>query len=167
MRKTCTLLLVAFCLTATAQNSSTFAPQSQIYITHTTVIDTDTGKEAADQTVVISNGKIANVERSTNLGAPTSAQIVDGRGKYLIPGQWDMHVHGTRFESTLALYIANGVTGVREMFGPPDANKFRAELAAKHLVAPHIYLGSPIVDGKPPVWPDSIAVATADEARRE
>jgi len=52
------------------------------------------------------------------------------------------------------------------MFGPPDANKFRAELAAKHLIAPHIYLGSPIVDGKPPIWPNSIAVGTADEARK-
>lgn len=77
-----------------------------------------------------------------------------------------MHVHGTDVDSILPLYIANGVTGVREMWGPLDANKFRAELAAKHLIAPHIYLGSPIVDGKPPVWPDSIAVETAAEARK-
>jgi len=77
-----------------------------------------------------------------------------------------MHVHGTRFDGTLPLYIANGVTGVREMFGPPDANKFRAELAAKHLIAPHIYQASPIVDRKPPIVPNSIEVATADEARR-
>jgi len=163
MRKSLTLLLIALCFTAAAQTS---APQSEIYITHVTVIDTDTGKEAPDQTVVVADGKIAEVGKTKNLAAPTSARIVDGRGKYLIPGLWDMHVHGTRFDGTLPLYIANGVTGVREMFGPPDANKFRAELAAKHLVAPHIYLASPIVDGKPPVWPDSIEVATADEARR-
>jgi ketosteroid isomerase-like protein len=166
MKKIFTLPLVAFCLTAAAQNSSTSAPQSQIYITHVSVIDTQTGKETTDQTVVISDGKIASVQKSGNLAAPTSARIVDGRGKYLIPGLWDMHVHGTRFDSTLPLYIANGVTGVREMFGPPDANKFRTELAAKHLIAPHIYLASPIVDGKPPIVPNSIEVATADEARR-
>jgi len=64
MRKTFTLLLVAFCLTATAQNSSTFALQSQIYITHTTVIDTDTGKEATDQTVVISDARLSMSERT-------------------------------------------------------------------------------------------------------
>jgi Amidohydrolase family len=166
MRKTFTLLLVAFCFTATAQNSSTFAPQSQIYITHVTVIDTESGKEATDRTVVISDGKVSDIADSKNIAAPARARIVDGRGKYLIPGLWDMHVHGTRFDGTLPLYIANGVTGVREMFGPPDANKFRADLVAKHLIVPHIYMGSPIVDGKPPVWPDSIAVATADEARR-
>ena len=163
MRTTLTLVLTGLCFTAAAQTS---APQSKVFITHVTVIDTETGKEEADQTVVISDGKISDVAKSRNLAAPTSARIVDGRGKYLIPGLWDMHVHGTRFDSTLPLYIANGVTGVREMFGPPDANEFRAELAAKHLIAPHIYLASPIVDGKPPVWPDSIVVGTADEARR-
>src|ERR1700746_148038 len=150
MRKTLTLLLIALCLTAAAQ---TLAPQSEIYITHVTVIDTDRGKETTDQTVVISDGKISDVAGSTPVAVPASARTVDGRGKYLIPGLWDMHVHGTRFESTLPLYIANGVTGVREMFGPAGANKFRADLAAKHLIAPHIYLASPIVDGKPPVWP--------------
>lgn len=144
MSKTLNLLLVAFCLTATAQNSATSAPQSEIYITHVTVIDTETGKEATDQTVVISDGKIADVAKTKNLAAPASARIVDGRGKYLIPGLRDMH--GTDVDSTLPLYIANGVTGVREMLGPADANKFRADLPARHLIAPHIYLGSPIVE---------------------
>ncbi|HET7206801.1 MAG TPA: nuclear transport factor 2 family protein [Terriglobales bacterium] len=71
MRKTLIFLLVAFCFTAVAQNSSTSVPQSQIYITHVSVIDTETGKEATDQTVVISDGKIADIEKSRNLAAPT------------------------------------------------------------------------------------------------
>jgi hypothetical protein len=91
---------------------------------------------------------------------------VDGNGKYLIPGLWDMHVHQTGLESTYPLYLANGVTGVRDMWGPADANKFQAELAAKRIDAPHLYLASPIVDGSPPVWPNSIAVSTPDEARK-
>ena len=64
MRKNLSLLVVAFCLTATAQNSSTFAPRSQIYITHITVIDTETGIELTDQTVLIAGGKIADVAKS-------------------------------------------------------------------------------------------------------
>jgi len=51
------------------------------------------------------------------------------------------------------------------MFGPPDANKFRRELAAKAILAPHFYLASPIVDGHPAVWPQSIEVITADQAK--
>ena len=169
----CVLVLTAglnCSLIAAQQSTSNPAPRDSdsgtIYITHVTVIDTQSGRESGDQTVVISAERISEVRDSKSVQPPGSAKVVDATGKYLIPGLWDMHVHGTRFDGTLPLYIANGVTGVREMFGPPDANKFRAELSAKHLIAPHIYLGSPIVDGKPPVWPDSIAVGTADEARR-
>jgi len=103
MAKNLSLLLVALALTATAQNGSTSASQPQILITHVTIIDTDTGKEATDQTVMISGGKIADVAKTRNLATPTSARIVDGRGRYLIPGLWDMHVHGTRFDRTLPL----------------------------------------------------------------
>ncbi len=166
MRSICWFLPVVMCVTVGAQKAGPDpAPDTTTYITHVTVIDTETGKEAADRTVIVAGGKISDV-RDSKTAAPVSAKVVDGRGKFLTPGLWDMHVHGTNYDSTLPLYIANGVTGVREMFGPPDANKFRADLAAKRLIAPHIYLGSPIVDGKPPVWPNSIAVETADEARK-
>ena len=164
-----TAALLCFALGTQPQSSDSAAQVTgsvSIYIAHVTVIDTENGKESPDQTVVISGNRISEVKASGDARPQAGAKVVNGTGKYLIPGLWDMHVHGTRFNSTLPLYIANGVTGVREMFGPPDANKFRANLAAKHLIAPHIYLASPIVDGKPPVWPDSIAVRTADEARR-
>lgn len=160
------LLLITMCSTVAPQNSSTLAQQAPIYITHVNVIDTETGKHSTDQTVVIANDKISDVDKSKDVAVPANARIVDGRGKYLIPGLWDMHVHTWDYESTYPLYIANGVTGVRDMFGPPDANKFRAELAKKHLIAPHFYLASPIVDGHPPVWPDSIEVTTSEQARK-
>jgi Amidohydrolase family len=160
-----TLVLIAFCLAAAAQNSSTLLPQPKIYITHVTVIDTETGKEATDQTVVICGDKIADIGKSKNLAMPASARIVDGQGKYLIPGFWDMHVHRTEYESTYSIYIANGVTGVREMSGPEDTNKFRADLAKRHIDTPRIYLASPIIDGYPPRWQDQIAVRNADDAR--
>jgi imidazolonepropionase-like amidohydrolase len=92
--------------------------------------------------------------------------VVDGFGKFVIPGLWDMHAHGSRRESLYRLYIANGVTGVREMFGPPDARAFRAALAAKGIDAPHIYLASSILDGTPPIWRGSITLANAQETRR-
>ena len=136
-----------------------------VYIIRVTVIDTDSGKESRDQTVVISGDRISEVKDSKEVKPAAGAKVVDGMGKYLIPGLWDMHVHIWDFESTYPLDIANGVTGVRDMFGPPDANKFRKELAAKTVVAPHFYLASPIVDGHPPVWPESIEVTTAAQAK--
>jgi imidazolonepropionase-like amidohydrolase len=145
---------------------SSATQSSSIYITHVTVIDIKSGKEMYNQTVTVSGDRISGVQNSNAVAAPPGAKIIDGSGKYLIPGLWDMHVHGTQYDSTLPLYIANGVTGVREMFGPPDANKFRAELAAKNIIAPHLYLASPIVDGNPSAWPNAIKVESAAEARR-
>ena len=135
------------------------------YIAHVTVINTETGNEETDRTVVISGDRISEVGDSKRVKVPPAAKVLDGTGKYLIPGLWDMHVHTWDYESTFPLYVANGVTGVRDMFGPPDANKFRAELAAKTIIAPHFYLASPIVDGHPAVWPQSIEVTTADQAK--
>src|SRR5262249_20059623 len=64
-----------------------------IYISHVTVIDTETGKEVSDRTVVISGERIASIEESKNAKVPSGARVVNGRGKYLIPGLWDMNGH--------------------------------------------------------------------------
>ena len=166
MRKISAFLLIGLCFTARAQNNSTTPAQSKIYITPVTVINTDTGEEATAQTVVISNGRISDVAKSKNVAVPASGRIVDGKGKYLIPGLWDMHVHRTEYESTYPMYLVNGATGVREMAGPFDANKFRSDLGAKKLDAPHFFFASPIVDGTPPRVPDQIVVKNAEEARK-
>lgn len=160
--------LLWLALTAQTQSSDAASGDkgpASIYITHVTVVDTATGKELPNQTVFISGDLIAEVRDSSGITPQTGVKVVDGTGKYLIPGLWDMHVHGTNYESTLPLYVANGVTGVREMFGPPDANKFRSELSQKNISAPHLYLGSPIFDGNPPIWRDSIKIETAEQAR--
>lgn len=174
MRAKLCLLLVAFgqvCAVAMAQvqPAAVISPSSvggAIYITHVTVIDTETGKEAQDRTVVISGERISEVRDGKAVKLPAGVKVVDGRGKYLIPGLWDMHVHVWDYDSTFPLFLANGVTGVREMFGPPDANQFRAELVAKKTLAPRFYLASPIIDGHPKVWPTSIEVNTPEEARK-
>ena len=166
MRSISWFLPVVLCVTVGAENGSpAHIPDTTIYITHVNVIDTETGQEVPDRTVIISGGKISEVRASGKTTEPANAKILDGRGKYLIPGLWDMHVHTWDYESTYPLYVANGVTGVRDMFGPPDANKFRAELGKKQVIAPHFYLASPIVDGHPPVWPDSIEITTPEQAR--
>lgn len=163
------LVLGVFASVVLAQDRSSTAapsvPSNLIYITHVTVIDAETGKETQNQTVILSGDRISEVKDSKGVQPPPGARLVNGAGKYLIPGLWDMHVHGTRFDATFPLYLANGVTGVREMFGPPDGNKFRADLAARKIDAPHLYLGSPIIDGKPVFWPRAIGVSTPEEAR--
>ena len=94
---------------------------------------------------------------------------MDGTGKFLIPGLWDMHVHGasdaSSFQTDYPLYLANGVLGVREMWGPSNANEWRAQHAAADKPSPSIFVASRIVDGPKPVWPGAIAVANEAQGR--
>jgi len=139
------------------------SPQETTSIAHVTVIDVATGKELPDQTVVLRSDRILSIAGSDPANPP-QGRVVDTHGGFLIPGLWDMHVHIQDLED-LPLYIANGVTGVRMMFGAKDARELRAKLAAAP-VSPEIIVGSAIVDGDPPVWPGSILVHKPDEARR-
>lgn len=180
MPKILTLLPIALCFTAAAQTNSTPAPESKIYISHVTVIDTATGKEAPDQTVVISGGKIANIAKSKNLAAPASARIVDGRGKYLIPGLWDMHVHAFVFsesgtgtapamspEMYFRLSVANGVTGLRDMGGPETPEGVaKLRQASSSALVPKLFVAGPVLDGAKPTWPQhSLSVSTYEQGR--
>ena len=139
-------------------------PQETTSITHVTVIDVVTGKKLPDQTVVLQGDRILSVFAS-DPGAPApQGRVIDAHGGFLIPGLWDMHVHVQDLED-LPLYIANGVTGVRMMFGARDNRELRAKLATAP-VSPEIVIGSAIVDGDPPVWPGSIVVHRPEDARR-
>ena len=139
-----------------------------LVIKRVTVIDA-TGKPAQpDMTVVIDKDRIAAVSPWKKSKIPKGAQVVDGTGKFLIPGLWDMHVHGVsdnRAAQSYPLYLANGVLGVREMWGPSNANEWRAQHAASDKPAPSIFLGSPIVDGPKPLNAGSIAVANEAQGR--
>jgi hypothetical protein len=150
-------------LTASSGLVAQTGPRETISITHVTVVDVGTGKELPDQTVVLQGDRILSVE-AFDAAKPPQGHVVDAHGGFLIPGLWDMHVHIQDLED-LPLYIANGVTGVRLMFGSKNTPSLRAKLATAP-VTPEIIVGSAIVDGDPPVWEGSIIVNKPDEARR-
>jgi hypothetical protein len=137
-----------------------------VVIKRVTVIDA-TGRDPEPKMTVIADGeRIVTVEPWRKTHIPRNAVVVDGTGKFLIPGLWDMHVHGAsdaRAPWSHLLFLANGVVGVRDMSGPPDALAWRTTQAFNKDPAPTIYLGSPIIDGPNPVWPESIVVT--DEAQ--
>src|SRR5262245_39785284 len=88
------------------------APAKPLTITNVTVIDC-TGMEAQpDMTVVITGDRITALGKAKEVAVPGVAQVIDGKGKFLIPGLWDMHAHWLD-KSYLALFTANGVTGLR------------------------------------------------------
>jgi urease alpha subunit len=111
------LLVLASSLVA-QQNSA--AKQKPLVFTHVTVIDVTGGPAQPDRTVVILGGHITEIGDSAKIVVPKDSQVVEAKGKFLIPGLWDMHVHWN-FKDYLPLFIANGVTGIRQMSGTYDS----------------------------------------------
>lgn len=97
--------------------------------------------------------------------------MVDLRGKYVIPGLWDMHTHyGFSEDIFIPLYIANGVTGIREMWGYPEIHATHAKIESGQLLGPRMIIASSIIDGPYSVWesevpPSATVVSTDAEAR--
>ena len=91
---------------------------------------------------------------------------IDGRGKWLIPGLIDMHVH-LNDEGDGALYVANGVTTIRNMWGFPETLAWRKDYGAGKPLGPTVYTTGSILDGRPPIWPGSTVIETAAQADSE
>jgi len=128
-----------------------------------TVIDATGSPARPHRMVTVSGKKIAQIEEYRRGGEPKTADAIDGRGKFLIPGLWDMHVHWYD-ERFLPLFLANGVTGVRQMWGMPMHQQWRRRMQEGSLVGPREFIASAIIDGPKPVWPRSVGVKDAAEA---
>ncbi len=146
------------------------AQAPSLVITGATVLDVETGRASAGQTVVVSGNRIVRVGRDAALQLPAGVRTLDARGKYVIPGLWDMHVHATGpvlDRLFLPVLAAHGVTGVRDMWGRfAWFDSVRAQVARGTLVAPRVVGSGHILDGAPAIWPGSTGVRDADEARR-
>jgi imidazolonepropionase-like amidohydrolase len=138
---------VTACQVAPAAQPS---PETALAIRNVTVVDGSSPLPRLDRTVVVIGNRIVAEGRSAFVGIPPGARIIDGRGKYLIPGLWDMHVHtvmpGGR--DVLPLYVANGVTGVRDMAGDwSTLSAWRDSIARGLMVGPRMVLSGPYLEG--------------------
>jgi cytosine/adenosine deaminase-related metal-dependent hydrolase len=93
-------------------------PDPPLVIAHIGVVDLDNRRPLRDATVVIQEGRIVALGNSSEVAVQEGAKMIDGQGKFLIPGLWDMHVHFYS-QAAMPLFVANGVTGVRVMWGNP------------------------------------------------
>lgn len=138
--------------------------ESRLIVTHATVIDTTSAPVRSNVTVVMVNDRITQIGKDGDTSLPSAGTVVDATGKFLIPGLWDMHVHWHE-QDYLPLFIANGVTGVRIMWGDSVHHGWRKEIEQGTLVGPRLYIASRIVDGPKPFWPSSIAAGTEAEGQ--
>ena len=139
-----------------------------VAITHVAVVDVERGTSHRDLSVVIAGPRISAIGPAASTKVPAGARLIDGRGKWLIPGLWDMHVHTAvpTGRPLLSLYVANGVTGVRDMGGDfALINSWRRSIEAGELVGPRIVAAGPYLEGHgSPIA--HIEVHTPADARR-
>lgn len=126
------------------------APKSPIIaIERVAVVDVARGETVNPRTVLIVDGRIAAIGEPDAIDIPPATVRVDGRGRYLMPGLVDMHVHLFNNASrrppnewAFPLFVANGVTGVREMWTEPASmavvERWRTKVARGELVAPRV-----------------------------
>ncbi len=145
-----------------------------LVFTHVTVINTASGALQPDMTVIVTGDRIEQVGTKRHVKIPKDGKIIDATGKYMMPGLWDMHVH-TFFgewvpggkEVTLPLFIANGVTGVRDMGSDLEPLLAAAKEIDQHrLLGPRMVIAGPMLDGPKTQFPASIAIATPEDGRR-
>ncbi|MEJ2151839.1 MAG: hypothetical protein P8Y29_02535 [Gemmatimonadota bacterium] len=146
-----------------------------------TLIDSSGAPPAPHTTLVIEKRRITAFGPASEIVIPDKARVVDGRGRFVIPGLWDLHVHAMREGRSrwhFPLYLANGVTGVREMGTFLDSlDSWQARLAAGYpgpriVAAGHIDTGPPPPGavrpppGRPtPAWVFAIPITSGDQAR--
>lgn len=166
-------LTVWLCLSMPLWAGSKPKPPSQIVIfTNVNVVSMRDGTIARGMTVVIKKGRIDGVAKVGFVDGGHDIQIVNAAGKYIVPGLWDMHVHSAFVSPAwdekviYPLYIANGVTAVRDMGGDPDVLESRRKrIESGELLGPRLVLAGPFLAGGKSDR-QTIAVNTPEDARR-
>jgi imidazolonepropionase-like amidohydrolase len=157
---------------AAQSNARAVAPT---VISHVTITNATGSPAMPEMSVEIVGNRIVAIEASRTFQAPTQALLIDAKGKFLIPGLWDMHVHTGKREVFFPLYIANGITGIRDMGGDVEDSVeglstryvnlaiWRKSIERGDLIGPRMTISGYLIDGY--FWPGDVSPSDPSEAR--
>jgi imidazolonepropionase-like amidohydrolase len=169
------VLLLAVSIFAMAAMMVAAVPSEEtLAFVHVTMIDATGSPAQPDMTIIVEGRRIVEIGTSASANVPKTARVVDAHDKFLIPGLWDMHVHEIFGDwipedekVTPLLFVANGVTGVRDMGGDLEPlKKWRSRIAAGEMLGPRMIIAGPMLDGPVPAFPSSAPVKDAADGRR-
>ena len=144
--------VAALSVSACSSEDGRTSPQDDratLAIEAVSVIPMDAQQVLRDVTVLVGDGRVLAVQPAAEADIPAGATRIDGRGRFLIPGLNDMHVH-FQDSSALGRFVATGVTGVRVLWGGPITLEFRDRIVRGELAGPDIYTAGTIIEGLPP-----------------
>ena len=174
VKKTSGLSLLLVFVTFSTLFVTRAEPQQQgIAFINVNVVPFDRERILPGQTVIVRDGRIAEIGPAEKTKVPAGTLQIDGRGKYLMPGLADMHVHlfpGTGQPDDLAnqqfqLFLANGVTTIRNMIGKPEHLALRDRVAKGELLGPTIYTAGPPLLGNNVQTPEAAEKAVTDQKK--
>jgi imidazolonepropionase-like amidohydrolase len=130
------------------------AGSKTVVFAHVNVVPMDGDRILTDQDVTVVDDRISSIEPTASAAVPKDAQVVDASGKFLMPGLGEMHAHLPEpsdpqeyMRTTVALYVANGVTSVRCMRGFPNHLAARQDVISGKLLGPSLFLAGPGLGG--------------------
>lgn len=132
------------------------APEGTVAFVNVNVLPMDGERVLEGQTVITSLGLVAEMGPSDEVSAPRGAEVVDGQGKYLMPGFTEMHAHlpgadtpTEEVDRILFLFLSNGVTTVRGMLGNLSHIELRRQIEQGERLGPTIYASGPAFRSTP------------------
>ncbi len=151
--------VVLLALAAVAPSASATS-DGALVLRNVTIVDIERNRLEPRRDVVIVGKRIVGIQAGGTARAPKHGRVLNGSGKFLMPGLWDFHVHvfsaPGEEDFALPLYIVNGITGVR----------VAAAIARGERAGPRLVLAGALIDGPPGSWPDQMVAASADEGRQ-
>ena len=167
------MLAMLICAPTSRAQSMEGAGVSLVF-THVTIVDVASGALEKEMYVIVTGDRIEQVGTKHHVKIPKDGKIIDATGKFMIPGLWDMHVHSffddrgkAGRDVTLPLFIANGVTGVRDMGSDLEpVLAARKEIEEHRLLGPRMITSGPMLDGPKSTYKSAIAIATPEDGRR-
>lgn len=165
--------LMALFAGATATLDASATDDGALVLRDVTIVNIERNRLEPRRDVVIVGDRIVGVHASGTTRAPKQGRVLDGSGKFLMPGLWDFHVHVFSVpgeeDFALPLYILNGITGVRDvgaLRSLPEQQRVAAAIERGERVGPRLVLAGALIDGPPGSWPGQMVAVSPDEGRK-
>jgi hypothetical protein len=151
------VVVVGYVSAQPTSSNKVAAKTTTVAFVNVNVVPMDGERIVQNQTVIVRNGRIAAMGAAKRVRVPKGAVKIDGRGRYLLPGLVDMHVHLEHFDHDAELlpFLATGVTTLRSMDGRENILLWRKRAADGSLLASTIFTAGEVLEGKPPARNDT------------